>query len=693
MSIEAEYHLNLSQEILARAGSEENFTRSAFLDIICERLEAEGALYSGYQIVEFKRTGGIAVDAWSHNDEMGVTTLLIGDFRGPGDLQRLTATEVKRLFKRLASFHKNSENTSWVDALEESDPGAGPARFLLEKSKSIEKIRLVIVTDSLLSDRFKGLPKAKLGGLPTTYEIWDLGRFMRLDSSARGREDIRIDFSELPNGGLPCLPAFERSDSNLKSYLLVMPGQVVADLYQEHGERLLEQNVRTFLQFRGKINKGIRNTIVNEPNMFFSYNNGLSVTAESVETSDSGNVLIAATNLQVVNGGQTTASIYSAARKDKADLSRVYVQVKLSVIEVEAVDEIVPKISEYSNTQNRVNAADFFSNHPFHLRIEEFSRRLWAPSKDGGVKMTRWFYERARGQYANQQAHLTPAKKKAFRAENPRAQMFTKTDLSKFILSFEEAPNIVSLGAQKAFAGSSRVQGFVTRITKEWDFDGGDTKFNELWFKRAIGKAICFRAVDRYVYKQEWYRGYKANIVTYTIAKMAYMARTEEKALDFERVWEKQEVSEPLLERFGRIAEVVNQVLHSPPEYITANISEYAKREECWENVKAAPVAMGGFQTKGFINRSQRNQKEKEAAVIQEDYNRIAPQLYVVEQGPSHWVKLRDWNLEHKKLSPKEMGVLDVACSIPKKVPTDKQSEVLVAAEKRALEEGFFPGG
>jgi hypothetical protein len=112
-----------------------------------------------------------------------------------------------------------------------------------------------------------------------------------------------------------------------------------------------------------------------------------------------------------VNGGQTTASIFAASRSGKVDLARVFVQVKLSIIPPDQAEKVVPKISEYANSQNRVNAADFFSNHPFHLRIKNFSERLFAPSSDGMFRQSKWFYERARGQYQDARANLTPSER------------------------------------------------------------------------------------------------------------------------------------------------------------------------------------------------------------------------------------------------------------------------------------------
>lgn len=184
--------------------------------------------------------------------------------------------------------------------------------------------------------------------------------------------------------GIQCLPAHIDS-ADYESYLMVMPATILGELYGKYGDRLLEQNVRCFLQARGKVNKGIRSTIITDPEMFFAYNNGITATAREVitETEDDGIYIKEIRDLQVVNGGQTTASLFHTSRKDKVSLEKIFVQMKLSVVDGEKGEVVIPKISEYANTQNKVNAADFFSNHPFHLRMEEFSRRLWVPPQPG----------------------------------------------------------------------------------------------------------------------------------------------------------------------------------------------------------------------------------------------------------------------------------------------------------------------
>ncbi|MEZ5284682.1 MAG: AIPR family protein [Vicinamibacterales bacterium] len=314
--------------------------------------------------------------------------------------------------------------------------------------------------------------------------MWDIGRLHRFAGSG-GREEIVVDLEADFGGGLPVLPA-HLSDAGYQAFLAVVPGSQLAAVYERWGARLLEQNVRVFLQARGSVNKGIRNTIENDPEMFFAYNNGITATAEGVETSrDSGGLVVRSVrNLQIVNGGQTTASIHAASRKKDVDLSKVFVQMKLSIIEPSRALDVVPRISEFANSQNRVNAADFFANHPFHVRFEEFSRRVFAPSPDGSFRESKWFYERARGQYQDARTLLNAAQRKKFDLEYPKMQLVEKTDLAKFLNSWRGHPDIVSKGSQKNFAE------FARHIGAEWSKDSD--AFNEHFYRQSIARRSSF---------------------------------------------------------------------------------------------------------------------------------------------------------------------------------------------------------
>ena len=222
------------------------------------------------------------------------------------------------------------------------------------------------------------------------------------------------------------------------------------------------------------------------------YNNGITATAEAVEIEDRDgmSVMTRLTNLQIVNGGQTSASIHAAMR-NKTDLSKTFVQMKLSIVDADRAEKIVPDISRYANSQNKIAAADFFSNHPFHVRMEEISRRIYAPAKVGAFTQSRWFYERARGQYADRRSRLTVAQRKKFDLEHPRAQVFSKTDLAKIEMTWRTRPEIVCLGAQKNFAH------FAHAIGQRWDQN--EKEYSEEWFKNAIVKLIIFKKTERVI--------------------------------------------------------------------------------------------------------------------------------------------------------------------------------------------------
>ena len=317
-----------------------------------------------------------------------------------------------------------------------------------KKLPEASRLRLFLLTNSITS--VTTLPDSSLDGLPVSYEIWDLARFHRMATSGTLSEPIVVEFDD----PLPCL-ATPETDRDFSVFLAILPGRTLSALYGQYGTRLLELNVRSFLQAKGAVNRGIRDTLLTDPERFLAYNNGITATASKVEFTSlpgGGQAIRRIHDLQIVNGGQTTASIHYAHVRDKADISGVFVQMKLTVVAPDRLQEIVPEISRYSNTQNKVTLVDFSSNHPFHVEVEKITRSLWAPAADGSGQETRWFYERARGQYADALAReRTPARQRAFKTMHPLRQKFTKADVAKFEHSWDQLPHIVSRGAEKNF--------------------------------------------------------------------------------------------------------------------------------------------------------------------------------------------------------------------------------------------------
>ena len=416
--------------------------------------------------------------------------------------------------------------------------------------------------------------------------------------------------------------------------------------------------------------------------MFFAYNNGITATAEEVEIGDDrGRLLLRRLkNFQIVNGGQTTASIH-VAQRGKVDVSQTFVQMKLSVIDPEYASKLVPKISEFANSQNRVNAADFFANHPFHVRIEGFSRRIYAPSPEGTFRQSKWFYERARGQYADARAGLTPAQRRKFDLENPRRQLFTKTDLAKFLNVWEERPHEVSLGAQKNFAA------FARRIGQAWKKTPDD--FNEAWYREAVAKAIVFKATERIVSDQPWYQGgYRANIVAYGIAKAAHDVAKRGRAVDFQDIWRRQAPTPALVEALTKVTEAVHNVLISPEPGIS-NVTEWAKKQACWNRVGELDVAWPRPFLDDLISTDERRDATRGARREQRVLNGIETQIVVVNAGPAFWADVLEWGSRRGLLTPTEAGVLRATANRTGRTPTERQCCKAVEVLSKLQSEGY----
>ena len=677
----AEYHEELFQEIHGVADADGRFVEDAFFEVFTGALTDAGEIETADR-VHHVSPRGIRVDGYGGDPlaSDGVLSLIIADFNQAQEVATLTATDMNAIFRRLFNFLERSLDASFRNSLEESAPAFGLADHIATRWASVSKVRMFLISNRVLSSRVDGREAGELRGVPITYSVWDLGRIHRYATSGHEREEIMVNLDEF-GGPLMLLPAhMEMAD--YESYLAVLPGSHLARIYDRWGSRLLEQNVRVFLQARGNVNRGIRNTIESSPEMFFAYNNGITATAESVETveSPSGLLLTGMRNFQIVNGGQTTASIHAALRNREVDLGRVFVQMKLSIVDPDRALEIVPKISEYANSQNRVSAADFFSNHPFHVRMEGFSRRLYAPSSDGSFRQSKWFYERARGQYQDARGHLSQADRRRFDLEYPKKQVFTKTDLAKFLSVWHEKPHVVSRGAQKNFAD------FASSIGREWD--GNSNGFNEMYYREAVAKAIVFRSVENLVTQQPWYQGgYRANVVAYAIAKLAHDVGQSRASIDFDRIWRAQELSPGLRETFSVAAKAVNDVIADAPDSMR-NVTEWAKQEACWNRVKQMDVEWPEALKGDLISSEDLTDERRTAVMDQRMLNGIEAQTIVFQTGSDFWSDVKEWGLSKGLLSPDDTGILDVARSVPDRVPSERQSIRAIEVLRRLHEEG-----
>ena len=681
-----DFYREFFQDVISAADADGQYKEDAFFDQFCDQLVEAGELDSADRAAYVRPTGGLRVDGYGGDplESEGVLSLIVLDFNQSPEIARLTRTEMETIFKRMSNFLAKSLDPKFRNSLEESSPAFGLADMIATRWAAVSKVRLFLLSNRQLSAKIDGREAEEFDGKSVTYSVWDIDRLYRFVTAGHGREEILIDLTKDYGGAIPLLEAHQPA-ADYEAYLAVIPGSQLATIYDKWGARLLEQNVRVFLQARGSINKGIRNTIENDPAMFFAYNNGLTATAEDITTerTESGLFLTELRNLQIVNGGQTTASIHAAYRK-KVDLSKVFIQVKLSIVPPERTIDVVPKISEYANSQNKVNAADFFANHPFHVRMEDFSRRIFAPSPDGTFRESKWFYERARGQYQDARGTLTSPQQKKFDLEYPKAQLFSKTDLAKFLNLWRGHPDVVSKGAQKNFVH------FANDISKEWAKQSDD--FNEDSYRHSVAKAIAFRTAEKLVTEQSWYEGgYRANIVAYAIAKLAHDVAASALSVDFSAIWKKQKVSGAMGRALTVAAAEVREVITNPPSGVS-NVTEWAKQQACWARVMSLKIDWPAEWLDELIDKTEINAQKHSAVKDQRALNGIEAQTRVFNAGGKFWREVLGWAQSRDLLSPKESGILQTAAAIPTKIPSELQSIKTVEILRRLHAEGCQVG-
>ena len=673
------------QDILQESengGWKEDIFFDKFTDYLTDAGEFSEAIRASYQ----PANGQLRVDGYcgdplesrstGDSDEPLTLGLIILDFHQGGDLVTLGTRDMNVIFNRLMRYLSNALNPQWRRSLEASDPGFGLADLIATRWNRITKIRLYLLTNKTLSNRIDGKTAGDYQGRSVVYSVWDIKRIFALTKAATGQEPLQVRFDEKPLHPLRALLASTKDAKNTV-YLAAIPGNDLAHIYDRWGARLLEQNVRVFLQARSNVNKGIKRTLEGEPELFFSFNNGLTATAEHAETettSDGLNIL-SLDNLQIVNGGQTTASIYAAYRADK-DLSKVFVQMKLSIVDPKEAEDLVPRISEYANSQNKVSQADLFANHPFHARMEKISRRILAPAQEGSFNQTKWFYERARGQYGDAQACLTRGERKAFLAEYPKNQKFAKTDLAKYAMVWTDKVYFVNRGAQKNFAE------FAKDIADAWAEN--DLQFNEHYYKTLIAQKIIWDATEKIIPQMEWYEagGYRAQHVVLTIGLIAEATRQYKKKVDFERIWNAQSLDDSFRTVIRQAADAVHPVLMNPAQGYR-NISEWAKQPRCWETVKALHVDWNPAWLNQLISPKEEWTRNRSSAKEQRETNGIEYTAAVINAGAKFWKDVAQWLLSENEGDEKERGCVNVAASIPAKIPTDKQSAVIVNLMRR----------
>lgn len=605
------------------------------------------------------------INGYSLYENYETLDLFVTIYNGDSSIQSVAKGDADKTIDRAVKFFRNAIYKDYVNEIEESSEIFDLAQTLAnvpEVKEYLTRVNIFLITNGEVKADLK--TSDTVAGYTVFYRTIDINYLFNL--SDKSRVPIEINF-EQSGYKVPCI-VNETENSDYQSWLAIIPGLALADIYEQYGARLLEQNVRSFLQFTGKINKGIRNTILKEQHMFMAFNNGIAATAEEVSITDlpnnQGKAIAQVKDFQIVNGGQTTASVYHTWKKDKVDISNVFVPVKLTIVKNrDNFSEIVGRIAEYANTQNRVSASDLSSNRENHVLIEKLSRTIWAPPISGETTQTRWFFERSRGQYKNDRNRfgITPSKRKQFDKQNPRSQMFTKELLAKYINSYEEVyngkklvvgPHIVVRGSQKNYAQF---------LNYNFSF-----KPDNIWFEDLVAKALLFKNAEKiYGVKPNAIGDMRYITVPYSIA---WLGLKLDYKLDLYKIWKQQSLSEILKDKLHEVmSKIEDYIKNQAPGSL---YGEWAKKEECWNAIKNEDFNIDmeslkvDLENKLSEKRKKLTEDETQKAEIEASLNRLKS-IHI-----KTWKKIEDWGRETQNLTQYQY---DMASTLSSKIRNNRE--------------------
>lgn len=656
-----EFRESYINDINAEAVNTSHYPIEVFIDNAIDILKNDYSLITDMSQCFYEFTKGtkayrnMRVDAAYLDLPSSTLNLLFAEYN-EGDIKTITNTFIETKSQLLINYFENSLKGFFKDA-EQADPAVQLARDIRLNVSYIYKIHLFVISTDKLSKAVKTLelPEYTYNGqtFKVELDVLDIEAIYKSKLAGFAKEDIIINCSDFGIEGIPCIKA-DIETEQYESYLAIVPGTFLAEIYKKHSAALLEANVRSFLKFNGGVNKGIRGTILNEKSRFFTYNNGISTTAKGITTMlhpQKGLLITSFTDLQIINGGQTTATLAATNIKYNADLSGIFVQMKLTILK-DSDPELIRNIATYANSQNKVKTADLNSSHPFYVRIEDFSRRIYAPLASGQIVQQLWFFERARGQYEQPTMQMTKAQIADYKLVRPKDKKFTLTDLSKYLNAADMMPHYVSWG------GEVNAAHFHNNMLKQWNKD--NSVYNELFYKELIGKKILFAYIESVVSDQTWYqerRAYRPQIVAYTFAKLVQEAKKLKKAINFRQIWDAQRVLDVFENDVAGIAKLVFDTIYDDSRS-TANIETYCKKEECWQIVSKKSYDLSDELISVLVSPYEREVEETRAKKEQKFGDGIMTEVEIFTKGSQYWQSMIERGTAQDVLTAGDVAVL-----------------------------------
>lgn len=692
ISIEEFRDSYINEDINAEAINTSRYPIEVFIDSAVDILQNDYNLLNDMEQCYYEYSRGsksMRIDAAYVDLPMTTINLLFADFNSDS-IQNITNTFINQKTKLLLNYLEYSLKGHFNGA-EQANPAVQMARKIQNCISAIGKIHLFIVSTDRLSSAVKELsvPAFSYSGktIPVVLDVLDIEKIYRTRMAGFKKEDLIINCKDFGIDGIPCIKADIETDQ-YDSYLAIVPGVFLSDIYKKYSSTLLESNVRSFLKFNGGVNKGIRGTILNEKSNFFTYNNGISTTASEIEVEmnpDKGLKITSFKNLQIINGGQTTATLAATSIKNNADLSGIYVQMKLTVLK-EANPDLIRYIATYANSQNKVKTADLNSSHPFYVRMEEYSRKIYAPVSSGQIVQQLWFFERARGQYEQPLMQMTKKQRDDYRLVRPKSKKFTLTDLAKYVNASDLLPYYVSWG------GEVNAAHFHNNMLSQWEKD--NSVFNELYYKELIGKKILFEHIGNIISEQTWYqekRAYRPQLIAYTFSKLVFEAKQLKRSINYRKMWDIQDVPSCLDEDIAAIGKLVFDTIYDENRP-TANIETYCKRPECWNQVKDKEYQLGELSFEILIDPAERSIEQVRAKKEQKFDSGIQDELSIFNKGSDYWKSLLERGKQQDVLTPADISILNVAikyCEFVYTELTNKQTKEIIQVSKKLKDNGI----
>lgn len=654
------FHQQILDEVIAEAANwdvsvanSSSYKEDAFTKLVTDDLSIAGILESPVVCHhEFPKGNGIAkINAYGVPEEDSRLDIVVSDFHPSGDVQKISQADIEKRFLQASRFIEACLDSGYK-SLDPSNDAYDMMKTIYDLSKSIDRVNIVLATNALSVSRKDIFPSKSIKKIEVTHEVWDIERYRRFRSSGASQEPLEVDIGEYEAGGIPCVSK-ALSNDNYLTIVAILPGKLLYSLYDKYGSRLLELNVRSYLQARGKINAGILTTLVAEPEKFLTYNNGITIVAEGVEFNEGKTCITAIKGMQIVNGGQTTASIHKAVKDNKASIDNVYVQAKITIVPPEMFEDVVPLISKFSNTQNKVSDVDLRANNPFHVGLERMAKKTWIPGET-----SLWFYERARGGFQTERAKAsTKAQKAKFDATYPVSQKITKEDVARYINIWNGLPHIVSKGGQKNF--SKFMESVGQGIGKDWEPSVEE-------YKNFIAKAIFYRAVQKLA-KEANIPAFRVNIVNYTAALLVDKSA---KRINLQDIWDRQSLSDELESQISvwipQIQELLLQIA------VGRNPGEVFKEESCWKKVK--DLTSGWKLDDSFSKKLVSVAKDTDFVNVEVENNMAR----CMELTAPQWLEIAIWGKETQSLVAWQIGIANTLAGYATmgwdKRPSEKQA-------------------